>query len=312
MSQLEQMYASLYPAEGAQRAAAKNKRFVHYTTADVARSIIEKKQVWMRSTRVMNDFREIEHGIECLNNGLNSPEGKALHDLIYSINGVGLTPFHNEAYIGLYKNSTYITSISEHDSSEDNTGRLSMWRAYGGTTGVAMVVNNKPFIEPNDNLGAWTFPVTYCGTDGYISKFAHMHTVISGDIAYYQAQKSWILDRFYDFLLFLVLCTKHPGFAEEREWRVVYNSVHTAEYIKQSIQSVRGTPQIVYLLPLENIPAINFYGAHLPEFLSHLIIGPTLHPEVMQKAFVKLLGDNGVPHPDLNVRISDIPLRHYS
>lgn len=311
MSPLEQLYAAFYPEEGAQRAAAKSKRFVHYTTADVARSIVEKKQVWMRNTRTMNDFREIEHGIECLENGLNSPEGKALHALLHSINGEGLDPFRNEHYINVYKNSTYITCISEHDDSEDGIGRLSMWRAYGGTAGVAIVVKNTPFIEPNDNLGAWTFPVTYCGTDGYISKFAHMHAEISSNLAYFRQHKNAVLDRFYQFLLYLVLCTKHPGFAEEREWRVVYNHMSTNPHIDRTIQSVRGTPQMVFMLPLRDIPSINFKGAHIPDFLDHLIIGPTTHPEVMREAFVQLLIDEKVADAANKVRVSDIPLRHY-
>lgn len=33
-----------------------NTRFVHYTRADVAVSILADKQVWMRKTSCMNDF----------------------------------------------------------------------------------------------------------------------------------------------------------------------------------------------------------------------------------------------------------------
>ena len=44
---------------------------------------------------------------------------------------------------------TYLTSISEHRNKEDTFGRLSMWRAYGETTGVALVMNNSPFLTPS-------------------------------------------------------------------------------------------------------------------------------------------------------------------
>ena len=310
MNQVQQLCADLFPQEGAQRAAAKDKRFVHYTTADVARSIIEKRQVWMRNTRTMNDFREIRHGIECLERGIASPQGQALHSIIHNINGEGLKSFSDEGYIKLYKNNTYITCISEHEDTEDGIGRLSMWRAYGGTSGVAVVVKNTPFIEPNDYLGAWTFPVTYCGTDGYISKFQHMHDHIKANYAYFQQHRNMAFDYLNMFLLYLILCTKHPGFAEEREWRVVCNHVGTNPHIKKSIQSVRGTPQLVFTLPLENIPAIKF-NASIPDFLDHLIIGPTTHPEVRGEAFVDLLVGEKIPGAAHKVRLSDIPLRHY-
>ncbi|MES2415340.1 MAG: hypothetical protein V4614_16185 [Pseudomonadota bacterium] len=40
--------------------------FAHYTSAPVAASIISNQEVWLRNTRTMNDFSEIEYGMECL------------------------------------------------------------------------------------------------------------------------------------------------------------------------------------------------------------------------------------------------------
>jgi hypothetical protein len=39
-------------------------RFVYYTTADTATSILKHRQIWMRSTTTMNDYMEVEHGFE--------------------------------------------------------------------------------------------------------------------------------------------------------------------------------------------------------------------------------------------------------
>ena len=41
-------------------------RFVHYTRADSAMNILRTKEVWMRKTSCMDDFMEVEHGLECL------------------------------------------------------------------------------------------------------------------------------------------------------------------------------------------------------------------------------------------------------
>ncbi len=38
-------------------------RFVHYTSAEAALSIIRSKRIWMRNTTCMSDYREVKHGI---------------------------------------------------------------------------------------------------------------------------------------------------------------------------------------------------------------------------------------------------------
>ena len=48
-------------------AAASNRRLVYYTNADTAVSMIRNREVWMRKSSLMNDYREIEHGFDCLN-----------------------------------------------------------------------------------------------------------------------------------------------------------------------------------------------------------------------------------------------------
>ncbi|UPK31245.1 hypothetical protein [Bradyrhizobium sp. 195] len=52
--------ACLDEAEGATRAED------YYTSADTAMRILRNGEIWMRKSHLMNDFREIEHGFECL------------------------------------------------------------------------------------------------------------------------------------------------------------------------------------------------------------------------------------------------------
>lgn len=47
-------------------AQRRNQRFVYYTSADTAMRILRNGEIWMRKSHLMNDFREIEHGFECL------------------------------------------------------------------------------------------------------------------------------------------------------------------------------------------------------------------------------------------------------
>ena len=45
---------------------AKGGRFVHYTSADAAISIIKNKRIWMRNTTCMSDYSEVQHGYKML------------------------------------------------------------------------------------------------------------------------------------------------------------------------------------------------------------------------------------------------------
>ena len=57
-------------------------RFVYYTTADTATSILKNKQIWMRNTSAMNDYLEVEHGFDCLNAAYKAPPGKSFKTIL--------------------------------------------------------------------------------------------------------------------------------------------------------------------------------------------------------------------------------------
>jgi hypothetical protein len=41
-------------------------RFVQYTSANAAMNIIRSKEIWLRNVQCMNDYLEVNHGINCL------------------------------------------------------------------------------------------------------------------------------------------------------------------------------------------------------------------------------------------------------
>lgn len=49
--------------------------FVYYTRAPTAVSIINKGEFWMREVSRMNDYREVQHGLECIEAAFKSAEG---------------------------------------------------------------------------------------------------------------------------------------------------------------------------------------------------------------------------------------------
>ena len=75
---------------------------------------------------------------------------------------------------------------------------------------------------------------------------------------------------------YAALSTKHPGFAEEREWRVVFNpTLDAADHLVRSVEVCRNEPQVIYRLPLRNAPEAGIDGMALPDILEALIIGPS-------------------------------------
>ena len=115
----------------------------------------------------------------------------------------------------------------------------------------------------------------------------------------------------FQMLRFAVLCTKHPGFAEELEWRVIASpTMHPSTRLSQDIEVVRGVPQTVMKIKLENVPEEGFFGAAPPELIERIIIGPCEFPLVTHAAFFRLLTDLQVPDPGSKIFVSDIPLRH--
>jgi hypothetical protein len=56
-------------------------RLVHYTTAEVALQIIEKKRLWIRNTICMTDYREVLHDFDIFNSYfLDAAKRKAFID----------------------------------------------------------------------------------------------------------------------------------------------------------------------------------------------------------------------------------------
>jgi hypothetical protein len=137
-------------------------RFVHYTNADTAMKLIRNKEVWMRKASAMNDYMEIEHGRDCLVAAY--AENKLRFEELMNGMFAGFSDrleMHFNGWLPHFRADTYIACMSEHYESEDEYGRLSMWRAYGGVTGVAIVMNSAPFLRPSKALNAYSSRAVY-------------------------------------------------------------------------------------------------------------------------------------------------------
>lgn len=294
---------------------AEGSRLVHYTSAEVGMSIIQNSAVWMRNTMTMNDFSEVEHGLECINAAWDSVEGRRLHAAVDAIHPGTAEATQEQFNLWLpdMRADTYIACVSEHPPSEDGHGRLSMWRAYGGRSGVALVMNTTPFAAASNKLKAYSSPVVYTSGEDIKARLGAMAAKIAEAAPILSKLTADDLrDNLWTALRFGTLCTKHPAFQEEREWRVIYSpNLERSPVIEPVVKAVRGIPQIVQMLPLRDDPDNGLHQADVAKLIHRVIIGPTEDALAIYAAYVQLLMDAGVEDARERVWISGIPLRQF-
>ena len=277
-------------------------------------SIFQNETIWMRNARTMNDFSEIEHGKQCLISAYHDEQiCRPLKEMLEKIYPGFVANFEAvfNSWMNHFSQNTFLTSLSEHGDEEDTYGRLSMWRAYGAGNGVALILNNAPFLQVADALKAYSSPVAYKTPFSFAHDFREFVQRITGNeelISSIGREHTlwWIFTAFR----MSMLCTKHPGFSEEREWRIIYSpTLEKSKAIQRDYAIIRGVPQEIYKIPLRHDPENGLFNADVPSLLNRMIIGPSQQPFTVFQALTSVLAEKGVQDIPSKVAVSDIPLR---
>ena len=290
-------------------------RFVHYTSAEAALSIIKSKRIWMRNTNCMSDYREVQHGFDILSRFFadNSKRNAFVEALDACASGVA------KESIDLFNQwwndtrfNTYISAISEHDKGEDLYGRLSMWRAFGGNIARVAIVFTVPWFSSGSlALNLLFSPVAYLTEPSAQNLLIEVIENVRKNCDFLRTVDRAILVR-TAFLMLLanVVCHKHRGFHEEREWRAIYAPKRwPSSLMESSTEVIGGVPQIVYKIPLDSAVSEILADLEFSRIFDRLIIGPSPYPWPMYEAFVAALTKAGVTEPEKRVIASDIPIR---
>jgi hypothetical protein len=289
-------------------------RFSHYTSAEAALKILESKRLWMRSSLVMADYREVEHGhdllLDCF--GKKRDAFLAAADAIHSdIAKNAMSLF--DKWWGQIRLGTYVTSVSDHRGGlEDVNGRLSMWRAFGGTSPRVAIVFRVPWYSPAAvDLGVIFSPVAYLGNDGANAILDEVMVNLATEKDFLKTlSPEEFHGSIFQMLVAAVFCAKHEGFEEEAEWRGVYcPAFKVPALVEKAGVLVAGVPQTIYQVPFDATKYPQLDGLDLSQILDRIIVGPTSYPWVMYEAFVDALTAAGVPNPVNKVIISNIPIR---
>lgn len=295
---------------------ARKGRFVHYTSAENAMRIIRSGKLWMRNANCMNDYMEIVHGYDLLRKFFQNPVHK--QSFVEALNACGdeIAQKTIDLFDGWWKNiefNTFISCISEHNPDEDNHGRLSMWRAYGELSAKAAIVVNIPF-EPYDSVKGLSLslsPVAYFSYEDVERELTEVINNIKNNIDFLRVQGSQVItDRIFAMLVMAVVSLKHEGFKEEKEWRIIYlPDLIASKLILRSIETIKGVPQTVYQIPLEDNPTEDVVGVSIPRLVDRIIIGPSEYSYPLYQAFKLALEEAGVQDSGSRVIVSGIPLR---
>jgi len=202
-------------------------RLVHYTSAEAALKIIQTKRMWMRNTTCMADYKEVRHGLELTRATFDDEARRqaflSAMDKCHPGAMAEAAERLNELTNDMVLNS-YVASFSEHDDKEDLHGRLSMWRAFGGPTRVAIVFRIPKYSKSTTVLSLLFSPISYLPDSGVASVMQEVAENAEKNCDFLKSlPRSMFIQTIFVMFHAAAVCLKHEGFREEREWRAIYS-----------------------------------------------------------------------------------------
>jgi DUF2971 family protein len=201
----------------------------HYTSLEVLEKIMTSNELWFSNPLFMNDLQEMRFGML---------EGrKAFDDLFLSPQIADACGSNERATIiqqafHHYFNDfdlnqifdVYVFCFSEHDP-KNTDGLLSMWRGYGGNGMGAALVFKTDFITLNAASPLLIAKVQYASEQDRIASMNKAFTGCIDVLKLHQIPNEKL--HFVSFNMFMLmklhsLLSKHHGFSEEQEWRIIY------------------------------------------------------------------------------------------
>lgn len=293
-----------------------NPFLAHYTSLDAFENILLNDEVWFSNPLFMNDKEELKFGI--LNGSQKFKDSDVIKDALgsperYDIFVSAFDHYVNE-YDEKYLLDTYVFSLSAHDV-EDYDGKLSMWRGYGQDgNGVAIVLDSSKFgVETDSPL--IISKVNYGSVDDRMEWFERTAAVTAEIISKNDFpdknvyQIAWTL---FDRLKLFALFTKHSGFKEEGEWRIVYMSDKDQKNkLTSMLHYYNGSRGVEPKLKFKVVPnnGITSSDFSFNKIISRIILGPTTKSTLAFRSVERMLDIIGKPELKDRLYSSSIPFR---
>ncbi len=281
-----------------------DKRLAYYTSIDIAEIIMEKRMLWMRNVGDMNDYKEVKYGNELITRLLYGKMRNEFEDALETNINISKNRIENILYafskeMISWSYNTYATCFAEIDSN-DNDGRLSMWRGYGRDEGIALVFDITKMQNVLSGKNIELSPVEYYTEKDVAVKLKEMIGQIERNGERLKRyKKDEIESAIINALRYAVVSIKHPGFEDEKEWRLVAHG----NDLNLDVEKVKGLLQPIYKLKISD--------CIFREGLEKVIFAPSTNI-LTCKAFVQLLCKNlGISKEEAERKIfmSSIPYR---
>jgi hypothetical protein len=168
-----------------------------------------------------------------------------------------------------------------------------MWRGYGGDgNGVAIVFDLSALMTSDSPLLVrqvqyLSYEQSEAWMDRKLQAFADALQRAGGPVESMQAAASALFERIKLFALF----TKHRGFHEEREWRLVYLREHDRQgLLTQQLHYTIGSrgiePRLRFTTDVIGGPG---QGPNLQEMVRRIILGPVLATPLALRSVERML-----------------------
>jgi Protein of unknown function (DUF2971) len=262
---------------------SKRPLLAHYTSIAVLEQILLTKQIWFSNPLAMNDHEEMVFGMTTganafrVHKGLikacGTPERHAI--MLEAFNGAIQNFWDYQAF------DTYVFSASEHDPA-DIDGKLSQWRGYGGNGSGAAIVFNTEKLDVSPAARFIIAPVEYRTREAReawaVNRLDVLAKLMSERLALPDDQLVVPANAYLERIKVASIFSKHIGFSEETEWRVLYRAAHDQGGLLHDMRShaiVRNGIEPKFKLKIAPLKDAIADDMSLEKIVDRIILGPT-------------------------------------
>lgn len=274
-------------------------RLFHYTSHSGLLGILNSNVLWATNALYLNDSSELSYGLSLARALLDAIENP--NELVKEFLRRGHELLDLDVLVP--GRQFYACCFCE------DPDILSQWRAYtdrggGYAIGFDMEDLTRAGVKPNLSL----FPVDY-GTGVNEELLAHDIKVLCEALLQCAQQSpgnddvlvSAACEDLKLAFIFRLFWLKHPGFAEEKEWRILAN-FDSADVTRLKFRQGQTT-----FLPYVELEPSAFGDSFAKLPIREVVHGPTAHPQLAAQALDALFKKNGFTAP--KIWGSTIPLR---
>ena len=289
----------------------------HYTSVTVLEKILKDDELWLSNPLFMNDLEEMRFGIhqgvsrfrQLKNQIIQASGSPERFDMVEAAFMENFRQFDTTHALDVY-----VFCLAQHTPNNDD-GLLSMWRAYGGNgNGAALVFNTNFLTEQKAESPLIIARVHYASAN---QRIARLDKIISDwcDIVSSQfSDRDLCIPAYILFSAIKVyaLSSKHHGFCEEREWRIIYLPDHDPTgLMKKHLHYIVGRlgvePKLRF--PIRPLDIKSPEKWTFESILDGIILGPSVSNALARSSIVRMLEVIGKPTFGSKVVSSTIPLR---